>query len=141
MSANSNRKSRAKFTPVANRAITLAAKAAESTFEYLTTNHMQSSILETQQSLNHIDADISLMLRETQRGLSRSSRFNATGIDDNIIERALGWLGSHLLYVLHLIWGYISPILMQLAWNLFSIIFIIAVNIICFGGLYLLLTS
>lgn len=132
-----SRKTRSKFNPVANHILrttgNVASKGAESTFNYLITDHSNNSMLETYQNINYSQAKVSLLLRET----ARSSRLYNTGI----IERALGWFASHALYVLDLLWGSMSPILMHLAWSLFSILLIIAFNVIFFGGLYLLLIS
>ena len=137
MAANSTRKTRSKFIPVANHILrttgNVASKGAETTFKYLVTDHSNNSMMETYQNIHYSQAKVSLLLRES----ARATRVYNTGM----IERALGWLASHALYVLDLLWGLISPIFMHLAWSLFSIFIIIAVNAICFGGLYLLLTS
>ncbi len=76
---NSSSKSRSKFIPVANSILSVTGKGVESTFKYLATDHsgsdIRSCMMGTQQSFNYSKAKISLLLRESERGLARSSRF------------------------------------------------------------------
>ncbi len=140
---------RSKFIPVADRVLNSAgkvvSKVAESTFRYVATDHSGShisrSIMEMEQSLNYTRASLDLFSRQCTRSNERIGRLFNTGVDDNVFEIAAGWLVDHALYVLDLLWGFISPILMYIAWSLFSIIFIVACNVIFFGGLYWLLIS
>ncbi len=132
---------RSKFIPVADRVLNSAgkvvSKVAGHTFRYVATDHSGShisrSIMEMEQSFNYTRASLDLFSRQCARANEH--------IDDNMFERAAGWLVDHARYVWDLLWGFISPIVGFILWSIFRIAIIILFNVIFFYVLFKLITS
>ena len=145
---NSTRKRRSQLAPLAssalNSTVKIASKGVQSTFKHLATNHISNnihySLMENQQQIKFCIARMKLGNRRVERLLEHNQRSVDTGVYVSNIEVIFGCLVDHALYVWDVLWGFISPLLMHLAMNLFTIFAIIACNIIFFGGLYFLLT-
>lgn len=100
------------------------------------TNHRYFNIMEVQQSINFLLADIKLSNRRLKRSNQEHVRLVATGNEDGYIRIAWGWIFDHLLFVLDLMWGVIQPIVLILVMLIVRIVLIIFFTAV---GFYLLI--
>ena len=105
------------------------------------TNHRYVNILEAQQSINFIFADMEFSNRRMRRENQSHARLVETGEADCYIRIALGWIVDYLLFILDLIWGVIQPIVLILYMLIIRIVLIIFFTAIGFYLLYKLITT
>ena len=133
---------------VSKSLLNASSNAAHKTFKGLAkhqsetnkTTHRYANIMEAQQSINFIFADIKLSNRRMHRENQSHARLVETGEADGYIRIALGWIVDYLLFILDLIWGVIQPILLILYMLIIRIVLIIFFTTIGFYILYKLIT-
>ena len=123
---------------IANKAFQGLAKHQSETNK---STHRYANIMEAQQSINFIFADIKLSNRRMQRGNLSHKRLVETGEADDYITIALGWIVDYLLFIVDLIWGVIQPILLILFMLVIRTLLIIFFTAIGFYLLYKLITA
>lgn len=106
----------------AHKAIQGLAKHQSQTVE---TTSRYTNIMEAQQSINFIFADIKFSHRRMQRENLTHERLLTTAIAEGYIRIAFGWIIDCLLLVLDLIWGVIQPILLILVMLIIRIVAIL----------------
>ena len=134
---------------VSNSLLNASSNAALKTFQGLAkhqsetnkTTHRYTNIMETQQTINFMFADIKLGNRRMRRELQSHLRLVETGKADGYIRITLGWMVDYALYILDLIWGVIQPILLILYMLIIRIIIMITFTGIGFYILYKLITA
>lgn len=123
----------------------ITSKGVNKTAKWLVTDHTnaieRSSMMELEQKVNFILADVALMNRRTERVMESTKRFIATGIQDSSLDHTIGWCIDHALYIFDLLWGFIWPIVSYLLMTILMIVLIIVFNVIFFYVIYLLLIS
>ena len=117
---------------LANKTIHGLAKHQSETNK--TTQHY-TNIIEAQQSINFIFADMKLGNRRMHRENQSHARLVETGESDGYIRIALGWIVDYLLFILDLMWGVVQPILLILYMLIIHTLLIIFFTVV---GLYLL---
>ena len=105
------------------------------------TNHRYVNIMEAQQSINSIFADMKFSNRRMRRENQSHARLVETGKADGYIRIALGWIVDYLLFILDLIWGVIQPILLILVMIVTRIVIMIVCTLFYLYLFYLLLTA
>lgn len=105
------------------------------------TTNRYINIMEAQQSINFIFADIKLRNRRMHRENLGHERLVETGKPDGYIRIAWGWLVDYLLFVLDLIWGVIQPIVLIFVMLIVRIVLIIFYTTLGFYLIYKLITS
>lgn len=123
----------------------ITSKGLNKTAEWLVTDHTnateRSSMMELEQKVNFILADVALMNRRTERVMESNRRYIATGIHDSSLDHTIGWWVDHSLYVFDLLWGFIWPIVSYLLMTVLMIVLIIVFNVIFFYALFWFLFS
>ena len=112
-----------------------AVKGIEKTAKWMATDHIGSShlssLMELEQKMNYSNASLNLQVR-------RLARYDQ---DQSLLESTLGWISDHLIYAWDMLLGFAIPMIKMFLWSIFSIVVIVACNVIFFYGLYLLLTN
>lgn len=99
------------------------------------TTRRYTNVMEAQQSINFIFANIRLRNRRMHRENLGHERLVKTGKVDGYIRIAWGWLIDYLMFVIDLIWGVIQPILLILVMLIVRIVLIVVCTA---AGFYLL---
>ena len=99
------------------------------------------NIMEAQQSIIFIFADIKFSNRRMRRENQSHARLVETGEADGYIRIALGWIEDYLLFMLDLMWGVIQPILLILYMLVIHTLLIIFFTVIGFYLLYVILSA
>ena len=115
-----------------NKATQCLAKHQSETNE---TNNRYINIMEAQQSINFILANIRLRSRRMHRENLGHERLVASGKEDGYLRVASGWIVDHLLFVLSLIWGVIQPIVLIFVMLIMRVVLI---TVFTFLGFYIL---
>ena len=106
----------------------IASKGLNKTAKWLITDHTgsteRSSMMELEQKVNFILADVELMNRRTARVIESTRRYIATGIHESSLDHSIGWCIDHALYVFDLLWGFIWPIVSYLLMTILMIVLI-----------------
>ena len=127
-----------------NSSSSVARKAIRSISKYQSetnkTTHRYANIMEAQQSINFIFADIKLNNRRMHRENQAHARLVESGEADGYIRITLGWIVDYSLFILDLIWGVIQPIVLILVMLIIRIVLIIVFSAIGFYILYKLIT-
>jgi hypothetical protein len=105
------------------------------------TNNRYINIMEAQQSINFIFANIRLRSRRMHRENLGHERLVRTGKADGYIRTALGWLADYLLFVFDLIWAVIQPILLILVMLIMRLVLMIVFTAIGLYIFYKLITA
>lgn len=105
------------------------------------TTQRYTNIMEVQQSINFILADMKFSNRRMRRENQAHERLVETGKADGYIRVALGWIIDYSLFILDLIWGVIQPIVLILVMLIIRIVLIIVFTAIGFYILYELITA
>ena len=105
------------------------------------TTHRYTNIMEAQQSINFIFADMKFSNRRMRRENQAHARLVETGKADGSIRIAFGWIADYLLFILDLIWGVIQPILLILYMLIIHTLLIIFFTAIGFYLLYVILSA
>ena len=122
----------------ANKAIQGFAKHRSNTNK---TTQRYANIMEAQQSINFILADMKFSNRRMRRENQSHARLVETGEADGYIRIAFGWIVDYSLFILDLIWGVIQPIVLILVMLIIRIVLIIFFTAIGFYILYKLITA
>ena len=123
---------------IANKAFQGLAKHQSETNK---STHRYANIMEAQQSINFIFADIKLGNRHVRRGNLSHQRLVETGEADGYIRIAFGWIVDYLLFILDLICGIVQPIVLILYMLIIRIVLIVAFTAIGFYIFYKLITA
>lgn len=109
----------------------IVARGIEKTAKWVATDHVgtaeRSDLMALQQDASFIIAKMTLANRRANRNNS------------NILTFIAGWVIDYGLYIFDLLWGFIWPILLFIAWSLLSAILIAAFIGITFYVLFQLL--
>jgi hypothetical protein len=123
----------------------ITSKGLNKTAKWLVTDHTnateRSSMMELEQKVNFILADVALMNRRTERVMESTRRYIATGIQDSSLDHTIGWWVDHSVYIFDLVWGFIWPIVSYLLMTILMIVLIIVFNVIFFYALFWFLFS
>ena len=105
------------------------------------TNNRYINIMEAQQSINFLLADIRFRNRRMRRANQEHARLVATGKEDDFFRIAWSWAVDYLCYVLLLILGVIQPIVLILVMLIMRIVLTVFFTALGFYLLYKLITS
>lgn len=125
-------------TRASNKVFQALAKHQSRTNE---TNNRYINIMEAQQSINFLLADIKFRNRRMRRANQEHARLVATGKEDDFFRIAWAWAVDYLCYVLLLIWGVIQPIVLILVMLIVRIVLTVFFTALGFYLLYKLITS
>lgn len=101
----------------------------------------QSNYMDAIQCIHFNFACMRLDIRRMRRGNDYVSKMLNNGVVVGFTEKACDWIIDHLLFLLDLIWGFISSIFGSVFMALNRALIIIVCNVIFFGFIYLLLTT
>jgi hypothetical protein len=108
----------------------IAPKGVNKTVKWLISDHTNatqpSSIMELQQKANFYLADVSLMNRRIKRVMGGTKRFTATGKTDIRLNCNIGLWVDHL----HLLLGFIWPIVSYLLMTILMIVMFVVFNVV-----------
>lgn len=91
------------------------------------------------QRLNREQANWNLIKRQHKRAEAYAQRTAITQQEIGPFEQIAGWLYDYIIYVLEIVWGYITPIFSMLFWGLLRGIIILALYALMFFALFWLL--
>jgi ABC-type multidrug transport system fused ATPase/permease subunit len=134
---------------VSKSLLNTSTSAAQKSFQVLArhqseaneTNNRYINIMEAQQSINFIFANIRLRSRRMHRENLGHERLVETGKPDGYIRVAWGWILDYFIFVLSLIWGVFQPILLILVMLIIRIVLITVFTFLGFYILYEIITS